>query len=116
MTYSTLFEFNDSINSLKSFGRSMLGDQLQQDVDALLGRERAVEFAIRLFGFLKGTKDSNRCVSAHHDLIIRRWCATLREGLEVLLQFDRQRSGDCHSILRRRTGKRDPLGMQEIAA
>jgi hypothetical protein len=31
----------------------MLGDQLEQDVEALLPGERTIEFAVRLFGFFK---------------------------------------------------------------
>ena len=31
----------------------MLGDQLEQDVEALLPCERTIEFAIRPFSFLK---------------------------------------------------------------
>ena len=41
---------------------------------------------------------------------------TLSEGVEVLLEFVRQRSGDCHVILRRWTSEGDPVGVQEIAA
>ena len=69
---STVFEFNDFINSFNWFYRSMLGYQLEQDIKALLRRERTVESSIRIFGFLERAEDADLLVLAGHDLIIGR--------------------------------------------
>ena len=66
----TIFEFNDFINSLKSLGRSMLGYELEQDNNTLLGGERPVEGSIRIVGFLERAEDADFLVLAGHVLII----------------------------------------------
>lgn len=48
----------------------MLGDQLEENVDALFGRERTIEFAVRLFGFFKCAEHLYRRFIALHVLII----------------------------------------------
>jgi hypothetical protein len=56
---STVFEFNDFINSLKSFDRSMLGYQLKQDIKTLLRGKRPIESPIRIVGVLERVEDAD---------------------------------------------------------
>src|SRR2546426_89116 len=63
--YSTPWEFNNAINSLKSFCSFITvapSDQLQQYVHSLVARERAVKLPIGFICFLKGAEFS-------HDLL-----------------------------------------------
>jgi len=61
----------------------MLGDQLQQNVEALLPGERAIKFAVRLLGFLQRTEDLHRRVIAVHALIIE--SGVLCQCLQIVL-------------------------------
>lgn len=61
MRYSTPWEFNNSMNSLKSacsFAKStpVLIDQLEKNVEPLLGRQISIKLIIRCFGVFESAE------------------------------------------------------------